>query len=84
MSQQVKRWLTAGVVAPWEGRIGWLKADQWTPTKSETTRYVGVPDMTAIVFQTEAHKQQWMVADQRPQLQPRRGDVARNEPRRDK
>lgn len=48
MAQQVKRWIAAGVVAPWECRIGSLESGQWKPTKSETTRYVGVPGMTAI------------------------------------
>ncbi|MCA9116537.1 MAG: FAD-dependent oxidoreductase [Planctomycetaceae bacterium] len=48
MAQQVERWLAAGVVAPWGCRIGSLNSGHWTPTKSETIRYVGVPGMTAI------------------------------------
>ncbi|MEQ8785529.1 MAG: FAD-dependent oxidoreductase [Pirellulaceae bacterium] len=48
MVEQVEHWKAAGVVAPWEGRIGSLSERQWTPTISETTRYVGVPGMSAI------------------------------------
>lgn len=48
MVEQVERWKAVGVVAPWEGRIGSLRERQWTPTNSETTRYVGVPGMSAI------------------------------------
>ena len=48
LARQVERWLSAGVVAPWQGRIGSLKSGQWTPTKSDTVRYVGVPGMSAI------------------------------------
>ncbi|QDU98809.1 hypothetical protein Pla8534_67200 [Lignipirellula cremea] len=48
MAQEVERWTAAGVVAPWQCRIGSLNSGQWKPTKSETTRYVGVPGMTAI------------------------------------
>jgi len=48
MAEQVEHWETAGVVAPWEGCIGSLSAGHWTPTKSDTTRYVGVPGMSAM------------------------------------
>lgn len=48
MAEWVEHWKTAGVVAPWEGRVGSLSAGHWTPTKSATTRYVGVPGMSAM------------------------------------
>jgi len=48
MAAQVEHWNAAGVVAPWEGRIGSLAAGQWTPTKSQIIRFVGVPGMSAI------------------------------------
>ena len=48
MAAHVDRWKAAGIVAPWEGRIGSLRAGQWTPVESETIRYVGVPGMTAM------------------------------------
>lgn len=51
MGHQVEQWIAAGVVAPWKGRIGSLDARQWTPTKSDNTRYVGVPGMTALAKQ---------------------------------
>lgn len=48
MAAQVELWKHAGIVAAWEARIGSLRASHWTPSKSETTRYVGVPGMSAI------------------------------------
>lgn len=48
MADQVEHWKTAGFVAPWEGRIGSLGAGQWTATNSDTTRYIGVPGMSAM------------------------------------
>ena len=48
LRQHVSRWIAAGVVAPWQARIGGLNSGQWTSSSSETTRYVGVPTMTAV------------------------------------
>lgn len=48
MAQQVESWLAAGVVAPWQCRMGSLDTGVWKPTNSETRHFVGVPDMTAI------------------------------------
>ena len=48
MAEHVKQWIATEIVAPWEGQIGSLHLGQWTPTSSETVRYVGVPGMTAI------------------------------------
>lgn len=47
-AEHVARWTRVGVVAPWEGRIGTLRAGRWSPTESATNRYVGVPGMTAV------------------------------------
>jgi predicted NAD/FAD-dependent oxidoreductase len=49
--QQVDDWLSAGVVARWPARIGTLRGGIWTPAEAETSRYVGVPAMTAIAKQ---------------------------------
>lgn len=48
MACQVEEWVSAKVVMPWEARIGSLNAGQWTAAHSETIRYVGVPNMSAI------------------------------------
>jgi renalase len=45
---QVERWMSAGVVAVWNGRIGRLEHGQFDWGESETTRYVGVPAMNAM------------------------------------
>jgi predicted NAD/FAD-dependent oxidoreductase len=71
MAQQVKRWIAAGVVAPWECRIGSIQSGQWNPMKSETTRYVGVPGMTAIAKD--------LALDTDLVLQSRVTTIARNE-----
>lgn len=47
MMRHIKEWTDAGIVAPWQGRIGKLEASNWALTRSETTRYVGTPGMRA-------------------------------------
>jgi renalase len=44
---EVEDWTCAGVVRPWTGRIVELVEGGSTAEKSESTRYVGVPGMTA-------------------------------------
>lgn len=48
MVEEFKHWLDAGVVVPWHGRLGSIHSGRWTPANSDTTRYVGVPGMSAI------------------------------------
>lgn len=48
MADEVQHWLDAGVIVPWNGRFGSIQQGQWTPTKSETSRYVGLPGMSSI------------------------------------
>lgn len=48
MSAQVQLWLSAGVIARWQARIGSIENGHWKPTESSTTRYVGVPGMSSI------------------------------------
>jgi predicted NAD/FAD-dependent oxidoreductase len=44
---EVDRWLRAGIVQPWSGRVVELGEGGSTIDKGEPTRYVGVPGMTA-------------------------------------
>ncbi|MDP8568374.1 NAD(P)/FAD-dependent oxidoreductase [Methylophilus aquaticus] len=44
---QVQRWLQAGVVAEWHGRLFETDGVQFSPKQSEKVRYVGVPKNTA-------------------------------------
>lgn len=46
--EQVEKWAAAGVVAPWQGRLGVLKAGAFTPQQDGPRRYVGVPRMSAV------------------------------------
>lgn len=48
LHRHVENWVTAGVVAPWQGRIGLLNSGQWTPPDTSTKCFVGVPTMTAL------------------------------------
>jgi predicted NAD/FAD-dependent oxidoreductase len=47
MKRHVESWTEAGIIAIWQGLIGKLEGCHWIPTRSETTRYVGVPAMNA-------------------------------------
>ena len=44
---QVQRWLQAGVVAEWQGRLFETDGVQLSPKQSDKVRYVGVPKNTA-------------------------------------
>ncbi len=44
----VQTWAERGLVAPWDGRIGAFDGDSFTPAGQETTRWVGVPGMSAL------------------------------------
>ena len=46
--KQVERWVGAGVVAPWTGRIGTLSDGAFRPDVQPHPRYVGVPRMSAL------------------------------------
>lgn len=48
IAEEVRRWLDVGVVVPWHGRFGSIHSGRWTPAIFDTTRYVGVPGMSAI------------------------------------
>lgn len=48
IAEEVQHWLDAGVVVPWHGCFGSIHSGRWTPANSDTTRYVGVPGMSAI------------------------------------
>lgn len=50
----VRAWAEAGVVAPWTGRIGYLRKDGTLEAATETTRWVGVPGMRAVAEHLEA------------------------------
>jgi renalase len=46
--QCLNTWIDAGLVRPWEGRIGVANGGQITSKPSEVLRYVGVPHMSAL------------------------------------
>ena len=45
---RVEQWMSAGVVAPWHGRIVSIAADGVETSNTRTQRFVGVPSMSAI------------------------------------
>jgi len=49
----VERWIAAGIVAPWHGRIGSLARRCWRPDSGHTERFVGVPSMSSLVRHLE-------------------------------
>jgi photolyase PhrII len=46
--RQVRGWAEAGVVAPWNGRIGYLARGSVPEPATETTRWVGIPGMQVL------------------------------------
>ncbi|MBK1621437.1 hypothetical protein CKO42_24095 [Lamprobacter modestohalophilus] len=46
--RRVQSWAQRGLVAPWDGRIGAFDGTEFTPAGQETTRWVGVPGMSAL------------------------------------
>jgi photolyase PhrII len=53
----VQGWAQAGVVAPWTGRIGYLRSDGTLEPATEATRWVGVPEMREVARHLEASLQ---------------------------
>ncbi|MBK5939264.1 hypothetical protein CCR96_08345 [Halochromatium roseum] len=46
--RRVQAWAERGLVAPWDARIGAFDGAELVPAGSETTRWVGVPGMSAL------------------------------------